>query len=54
MTWNGIHPVVQWIDNLYEKGVTVGRKEMQALKKWITRSQSLPKWDVTIAAAQNG
>jgi transposase len=51
MTWNGIHPVVQWIDGLYEKGVTVGRKEMQALKKWITRSESLPKWDVTIAAA---
>ncbi len=51
MTWNGIHPVVQLIDNLYEKGVTVCRKEMEELKKSITRSESLPKWDVTIAAA---
>ncbi len=51
MTWNGIHPVVQLIDNIYEKGVTVCRKEMEELKQWITRSESLPKWDVTIAAA---
>jgi len=54
MTWNGIHPVVQLIDTIYEKGVTVCRKEMAELNKWITRSKSLPKWDVTIAAAQNG
>ena len=51
MTWNRIHPVVQGIDNTYEKGVTVCRKEMEALKKWITRSKALPKWDVTIAVA---
>ena len=51
MTWNGIHPVVKLVDNLYEKGVTVCRKEMEELKKSITRSESLPKWDVTIAAA---
>ena len=50
MTWNGAHPVVQLIDTIYEKGVTVCRKEMEELKKWITRSESLPKWDVTIAA----
>ncbi len=49
MTWIGIHPVVQLIDNIYEKGVTVCHKEMEELKKWITRSESLPKWDVTIA-----
>ena len=54
MTWNGIHPAVKLIDNIYEKGITVCRKEMQELKKWISRSESLPKWDVTIAAAYNG
>jgi hypothetical protein len=37
MTWNGIHPVVQWLDNLYAKGITVGRKEMEELKKRTTR-----------------
>jgi len=51
MTWNGIHPAVQLIDNIYEKGVTVCRKEMATLNEWITRSDSLPKWDVTIAVA---
>ena len=51
MAWNGIHPVVQSIDNIYQKGVTVCRKEMAEVNKWITRSESLPKWDVVIAAA---
>jgi hypothetical protein len=51
MTWNGIHPVVRLIDNIYQKGVSVCRKEMAEVNKWITRSESLPKWDVTIAAA---
>ena len=51
MTWNGIHPVVRSIDNTYQKGVTVSRTEMAEVNQWITRSESLPKWDVTIAAA---
>ena len=51
MTWHGIPPLVQWIDNIYEKGVTVCPKEMRALKKRITLLESLPNRDVTIAAA---
>ena len=51
MTWNGNHPAVQLIDKLYAKGVTVCRKEMAELNQCITRSESLPKWDVTVAAA---
>ncbi len=51
MTWSGLHPVVKLVEKTYEKGVKVCRKEMNELQKWITRSDTLPKYDVVIRCA---
>lgn len=51
MTWSGLHPVVKLVEKTYEKGVKVCRKEMNELQKWITRSDTLPKYDVVIRYA---
>lgn len=48
MTWGGVRPVVELVNKAYEKGVTVCRRAMKDLQEWITRSELLPTWDVTI------
>jgi len=48
MTWKGLKPVVSLIDKVYDKGVTLTKKEMKLYEKKIKRSEKLPKWDVTI------
>jgi Rhodopirellula transposase DDE domain len=48
MTWKGIEPVVNLVDTIYDKAVTVLPQELnQYLSSW-QRSDSLPKWDITI------
>ena len=49
MTWKGNSPEVQVLDKTFPKGVKVGKKPFQELSKRLTRSETLPKWDVTIA-----
>jgi transposase len=48
MTWKGIRPVVQWWDNVYEKGVKLSKKAMAAYEARLQRSETLPEWDVSI------
>ena len=48
MTWKGIRPIVRLLDEAYELGVKLTKKEMEAYKDKIVRSGELPKWDVTI------
>ena len=49
MTWKGLKPVVSLIDKIYQKGVSLTKKEMESYEERINRSEKLPKWDVTIA-----
>lgn len=51
MSWGGLHPIVKLVETTYEKGVKVCRKEMNELQEWITRSDTLPKYDVVIRCA---
>lgn len=51
MTWKGIKPTVQLLDKVYEKGVSVTKKEMKKYSLKLTRSKTLPKWDVVIEGA---
>lgn len=51
MTWKGIEPTVSLINKIYEKGVKLTKKEMKKYGNRITRSENLPKWDVTIEPA---
>jgi hypothetical protein len=48
MTWKGISPVVRLCDKLYEKGVSLTKKEMKPYEKRISRSEKLPLWDIII------
>lgn len=48
MTWNGISPKVQLFEGIYKKGVIASFEELETLKPFWLRSQTLPKWDVTV------
>ncbi len=48
MTWKGIHPVVHLVKKMYKKGVTLTDDEMTPYEARLERSDTLPKWDVTI------
>ncbi|MFM7352229.1 MAG: ISAzo13 family transposase [Microcystis aeruginosa] len=48
MTWKGIKPLVNLVEGTYEKGVKVLAKELEQLQPFWQRSETLPKWDVTV------
>lgn len=48
MTWKGIHPIVTFIETQYEHGVKVVKEELQPFAERFMRSETLPKWDITI------
>lgn len=48
MTWKGNHPSIHLVEDTYEKGITVAAPELSFLQQFWQRSESLPKWDVTI------
>lgn len=48
MTYNSIHPVVKFVDQIYEKGVKLSKKAMLELETMIERVKGLEKWAVAI------
>ena len=48
MTWKGIHPVVELSRKVYQKGIALGKKAMQAVESRLQRHSALPKWDIQI------
>lgn len=54
MTWKGMHPTILLNQENYEKGVSLKKKEMQPYLKNIVRSETLPKWDITISPKCEG
>jgi len=48
MTWKGIRPVVRLCNKIYEKGVSLTKKEMKPYEKRLHRSEKLPLWDIVI------
>ena len=48
MRWKGINPIVNWNQNIYEKGITLSKKEMKPIEKRLERNPHLPKWDIFI------
>lgn len=51
MTWKGLHPVVELTRTVYEKGVSLSKKAMQAVETRLDRNPSLPDWDILIRPA---
>lgn len=48
MTWNGIHPVVELLDSVYEKGVKIAKKAFQSIEKRLKRNDAIPKYSIRI------
>lgn len=48
MVWKGIAPIVYLIDGTYEKGIRVLAEELTRYRPFWNRSETLPKWDITI------
>jgi hypothetical protein len=48
MTWKGLHPVVELSRQVYQKGVTLSKKAMEAVEARLERHPELPKWDILI------
>ncbi len=51
MTWKGIQPVVELSRKVYEKGISLGKRAMQAVEARLERHPELPKYDILINPA---
>jgi hypothetical protein len=48
MTWKGIAPIVHLVTTTYQTGVKVLSDELEQYTPFWQRSETLPKWDITI------
>jgi hypothetical protein len=48
MTWNGKHPTVEVLTDVYPKGIRLPKKEMLLVEKEVTRLPDLDDWFVDI------
>jgi len=48
MTWKGLKPIIHLVNTTYERGIKVLPDELDPYKSFWLRSQTLPKWDITI------
>jgi len=51
MTWKGIHPIVTLSRQVYQKGVSLSKRAMQAIEARLERDSELPYWDILIRPA---
>jgi hypothetical protein len=51
MTWKGLHPVAELSRKVYQKGIALSKKAMQAIESRLERHPALPKWDILIRPA---
>jgi hypothetical protein len=51
MTWKGLHPVIELSSKVYEKGISLSKRAMQAVEARLQRHPDLPNWDILIQPA---
>ncbi len=51
MTWKGIHPIVTLSRQVYQKGVSLSKRAMQAIEVRLERDSELPYWDILLRPA---
>jgi Rhodopirellula transposase DDE domain len=51
MTWKGLYPVVELSRQVYQKGVRLSKKAMEAVEARLKRDAQLPKYDILIQPA---
>jgi hypothetical protein len=54
MTLNKKKPLVKLIDKVYEKGVTLSKKELRPFLNSFVRSANLKYWDVVVNPVKEG
>lgn len=52
MTWRTIHPLIREITTTYERGVRLAKIAFRPIAERLIRSQTLPKWCLTIQPAR--
>jgi len=48
MPWQGLQPIVELRHTVYQKGISLGKKAMQAVEARCKRYPELPTWDILI------
>ena len=48
MTWKGLKPIVNLSQEIYQKGISLTKKEMKEIERRLERNPNLPKWDILI------
>ncbi len=48
MTWKGLNPIVKLSKKVYQKGISLTKKEMEEIEKRLERNPHLPQWDILI------
>lgn len=48
MSWKGVAPMVHLVETTYERGIKVLPDELKQYQPFWQRSETLPKWDITI------
>ncbi|MGB3613479.1 MAG: transposase [Elainellaceae cyanobacterium] len=51
MTWKGLHPLIKLNRSIYEKGISLTKKQMRHIEERLERNPLLPKYDVLIHPA---
>ena len=51
MSWNGFEPLVHLVEGIYPKKITVPKDELDVYEQQWQRSESLPKWNITVVPA---
>lgn len=49
MTWKGLQPLIKLSRSVYQKGVTLTKKQMRSVEARLQRNPLLPKWDILIS-----
>jgi hypothetical protein len=48
MTWKSVAPIVEFIDKIYRKGVTLTKQAFAQLNQVLYRPAGIEKWSVVI------
>lgn len=54
MTWRGVRPIIRETTTVYERGVRLTKAAFRPVTERLTRSETLPKWSVTIRPQEAG
>jgi hypothetical protein len=49
MKWRGVAPIVNLVDQVYEKGVRIAKAAFRPIAERLHRAPDLPKWSLTIS-----